>query len=84
MRILYASMMLPYPPTFGKRMEIWTSLRALSDAGHGVTLVSFHDPGQQDIDEEALAEVCRDVVLVPLSFPDQVQSAIISTGLPRC
>jgi len=68
MRILYASMMLPYPPTFGKRMEIWTSLRALSEAGHGVTLVSFHDPGQQDIDEEALAEVCRDVVLVPLEL----------------
>jgi len=61
-------MMLPYPPTFGKRMEIWTSLRALSEAGHGVTLVSFHDPGQQDIDEEALAEVCRDVVLVPLEL----------------
>ena len=68
MRILYASMMLPYPPTFGKRMEIWTSLRALSEGGHEVTLVSFQDPGQQDIDEGALAEVCRDVSLVPLEL----------------
>ena len=68
MRILYASMMLPYPPTFGKRMEIWTTLRALSEAGHDVSLVSFHDPVQQDIDEDALAGVCRDVSLVPLEL----------------
>jgi len=68
MRILYASMMLPFPPTFGKRMEIWTTLRALSEAGHDVTLVSFHDPGQKDNDKDALTEVCRDVSLVPLEL----------------
>src|SRR5438445_7165253 len=68
MRILYASMMLPCPPTFGKRMEIWTTLRALCGAGHDVTLVSFHDSVQTDVDTSALSAVCRDVFLVPLQL----------------
>jgi polysaccharide biosynthesis protein PslH len=74
MRILYASMMLPYPPTFGKRMEIWAGLRALAAEGHRVTLVSFNDSGQQDVDLGPLSQVCESIDLVPirLSGPNSV------------
>lgn len=68
MRILYASMMLPFPPTFGKRMEIWTCLRALAAEGHEVTLLSFQDADQTDVDVSALSDVCQEVDVVPLQF----------------
>ena len=68
MRILYASMMLPFPPTFGKRMEIWTCLRALAAEGHEVTLLSFRDADQTDVDLSALSNVCKEVDVVPLQI----------------
>src|SRR5690349_24108107 len=77
MRILYASMMLPYPPTFGKRMEIWSCLRALAAEGHVVPLVSFSDTGQCDIDEHALSDVCRHVDLVPLHLSGKTWRAYL-------
>jgi glycosyltransferase involved in cell wall biosynthesis len=68
MRLLYASMMLPYPPTFGKRMEIWTSLRALRDNGYEVTLLSFGDSAQTDADRAAVLPMCEAVEVVPLNL----------------
>ena len=75
-------MMLPYPPTFGKRMEIWTCLRALAAEGHEVTLVSFNDSGQRDIDERAISTVCRDMNLVPLKLSGR--SALGDYGSRLC
>ena len=71
MHILYASMMLPYPPTFGKRMEIWTCLRALRAEGHRVTLLSFADAGQNDVDLGALSHVCEQIETVPITLLGQ-------------
>ena len=83
MRILYASMMLPYPPTFGKRMEIWTCLCALAAEGHDVTLVSFNDSGQPDVDPAMLARVCRKVDIVPLQLSGRMTYLNRLAALPR-
>jgi polysaccharide biosynthesis protein PslH len=74
MHILYVSMMLPYPPTFGKRMEIWTTLRALANEGHELTLISFNDLAQKDVDLDALTTVCHDVELAPFQLCGQTRT----------
>lgn len=68
MRILFISMVLPFPPNFGKRMENWFFLRALAQEGHEATLISIVDPNEVP-DKKALSEVCKSLETVELSSP---------------
>jgi polysaccharide biosynthesis protein PslH len=63
MRILLLSTSSPYPANNGVKMRSWSILRTLVQQGHRVTLVTFAD--QDENPNNALAEICEDVVWIP-------------------
>ena len=68
MRILYISSYYPLPTTNGARMRLWVLLRAMANAGHDVTLVSFAQPGETAGTEAQLGTVCVDYEIIPLAL----------------
>lgn len=68
MRILFASLGMPFPPTNGHRMRKWALLRALGEEGHDVTLVSFAEPQDLNMGGSVLQKVCQTVDFVPMSL----------------
>lgn len=66
LRILFATLALPFPPTNGQRMRNWGILRALAQEGHRVTLLTFADAAEFGCNFSPLNEICEDVKLVPL------------------
>jgi len=65
MRILFAAINLPYPPSLGQRMRNWALLRALHDEGHRVALISFATADEMNIDLAPLRATCESVRLIP-------------------
>jgi len=66
LRILFAGLALPYPPTNGHRLRTWAMVRALAEEGHEITLVAFAEPEAFHADLTPLRVVCRAIELVPL------------------
>jgi glycosyltransferase involved in cell wall biosynthesis len=65
MRILFAGLALPYPPMNGHRLRTWAMVRALADAGHRISLVSFAEHDEISEGLGPLREACSTVDLVP-------------------
>ncbi len=65
LRILFASLALPFPPNNGQRLRNWGLLRALAQEGHEVTLLSFAEENEFAQDLMPLRKICRGVSLVP-------------------
>lgn len=65
MRILFAALSMPFPPTNGHRLRTWGLLRALADDGHEIALISFADPDEIDRENPELLKICRSVERIP-------------------
>lgn len=65
LRILFASLALPFPPNNGQRLRNWGLLRALAQEGHEVTLLSFAEANEFAQDLTPLRKICRGANLVP-------------------
>jgi len=68
MKILFAALALPFPPTNGHRLRNQALLRALRDEGHEISLVSFADDHTADAKHGELGEICKSVELIPLPW----------------
>jgi glycosyltransferase involved in cell wall biosynthesis len=67
MRILMMTGSLPYPPHQGGSIRAYGLLHGLHQAGHQVTLLSFHEPTQGVVVADTpLTTLCKQVVTVPL------------------
>ncbi len=66
MKILFAALALPFPPTNGHRLRNQALLRALRSEGHEISLVSFVDDHTADARQGELGEICKSVGLIPL------------------
>ena len=65
MKILLLTPDLPYPSESGAGLRNMGIIRGLRAAGHGVTLLSFHE-GQTELSSSPLAELCEAVHTVAL------------------
>jgi glycosyltransferase involved in cell wall biosynthesis len=65
MRVLFAALSLPYPPTSGHRLRTWSMLQALAEEGHELAVISFVEPGETVDPEGPLARICGTVDLIP-------------------
>jgi len=65
MRILYLAHRIPYPPNKGDKIRSYHHVRYLAER-HEVHLVAFVDDPADFAGGDALQEICREVVLVPL------------------
>jgi len=65
MRILFAGLTSPYPPSNGHRLRTWSLVRALADDGHVVTAVSLAESREPLGDLGPLERVCERVENVP-------------------
>src|SRR5271170_564615 len=65
MRILFAALSLPFPPSLGQRMRNLSLLTVFHAEGHRVTLVSFATPEETRMDLTRLEALCDKIVLVP-------------------
>lgn len=66
MKILFAALAMPFPPTNGQQMRNWALLRALAEEGHEISLVSFVESRRPGQDKGEIERICRSVDLVPL------------------
>jgi glycosyltransferase involved in cell wall biosynthesis len=66
MRILLATLTMPFPPTNGHRLRLWAFLRALTEEGHKLSLVSFADSDEIQRDDPELHALCQMVDRIPL------------------
>jgi glycosyltransferase involved in cell wall biosynthesis len=64
MRILFLSRWYPYPPDNGSKLRIYNLLRGLAQE-HEVTLLSFVDREDVDLDAPAMRSLCRQIHVVP-------------------
>lgn len=66
MHMLMLTASLPYPPHQGGAIRAYGILRGLHDAGHTVTLLSFHDHERGvQVADTPLAHICERVVTAP-------------------
>jgi glycosyltransferase involved in cell wall biosynthesis len=65
MRLLFVALAPPFPPTNGHRMRNYALIRALAEAGHQISLVSFAENGEARAGGRRLGELCREVTFVP-------------------
>lgn len=62
MKILFLTNLLPYPLDNGGKIKTYTTIKALSDAGHQIDLVCFKETENVDQGyEEHLRELCSDI-----------------------
>jgi polysaccharide biosynthesis protein PslH len=67
MRILMMTGSLPYPPHQGGAIRAFGLLNGLYEAGHKVTLLSFHDVMRGvRVENTPLARLCEQVITVPM------------------
>ena len=64
MRILFVSLLLPFPPSNGRRLRNWGLLSGLAAEGHQVTLIAFCEPHEQTVVEPELRQTCANLELV--------------------
>ena len=60
MRILMITASLPYPPASGGAIRTYGLLHGLQNAGHEITLLSFHDRDLSP-DDTPLADICHPI-----------------------
>ena len=65
MRILFAGLTSPYPPTNGHRLRTWALVRALADEGHKVTVVALADSEEPLGDLSPLQRITETLEVVP-------------------
>lgn len=65
MRVLFAGLTSPYPPTNGHRLRTWALVQALAEDGHEVTVVSLADSHEAPGDLRPLERLCRAVEVIP-------------------
>jgi polysaccharide biosynthesis protein PslH len=59
MRILMIAPSFPLPAFSGSKIRIWSILRALTELGHQVTLLAFHDASDAAPDEDTVRRFCN-------------------------
>ena len=64
MKILFAGLTSPYPPTNGHRLRTWSLVRALAEEGHALTVVSLAESAEALGDLGPLERVCETVEVV--------------------
>ncbi len=67
LKILFAALTVPFPPTNGHRLRNSTLLRAMAEEGHAVSLIAFAEPAELRDPQAAHGGTCRTVDLVPAS-----------------
>lgn len=65
MRILFAGLTSPYPPTNGHRLRTWALVQALAEDGHHVAVVSLAESNEPHGDLGPLERICASVEVVP-------------------
>jgi glycosyltransferase involved in cell wall biosynthesis len=65
LKILFAALTVPFPPTNGHRVRNSTLLRAMAEEGHAVSLVAFAEPPELRDPQAAHGGTCHTVDLVP-------------------
>ena len=63
MKILFLSSWYPFPPNNGSKLRIYNLLRGLSKE-HQITLLSFIDQPDIDLDSPEIHSICQDVQVV--------------------
>ncbi|MEP6775181.1 MAG: glycosyltransferase [Chloroflexota bacterium] len=66
MRILFLTPRFPYPPLKGDTLRSYHQIRALSEQGHSITLLSLGTPSNPS-DKEEMGRWCARLLSVPLS-----------------
>lgn len=80
MRLLMLTASLPYPPQQGGALRTYGILHGLHQAGHEITLLSFHE-GDTHPDDTPLAQFCRRIETVPpppRSKADRLRDLLLS------
>lgn len=76
MNILFLSRWFPWPTTNGSKLRIYHLIRGLAQA-HQVTLLSFVDEPQPDLNSPELCSLCREIQVVPWkAFAPKSQQAL--------
>ncbi|MBN1311092.1 MAG: glycosyltransferase [Anaerolineae bacterium] len=65
LRVLFLLPHLPYPPHAGGTLRSYGMIKGLAERGHEIGLLTFAEPGQQDIDQTPLAALCNPAISVP-------------------
>jgi len=83
MRILFLSRWYPYPPSNGSKLRIYNLLRGLADC-HEVTLISFADEPDGELDLVGLQSLCRNIQIVPWKpFQPESSKALLGFFNPK-
>jgi glycosyltransferase involved in cell wall biosynthesis len=64
MKILFLSRWFPYPTNNGSKLRIYNLLRGLA-AQHEITLVTFADQPEIDLEPAELTSICQEIRVVP-------------------
>jgi polysaccharide biosynthesis protein PslH len=64
-KILFAGLTSPFPPTNGHRLRTWSIVRALAEDGHSITVVSLAESSEPLGDLGPLERLCESVEVVP-------------------
>ena len=72
MNCLIITSSLPYPPASGGALRAYGILHGLHEAGHTLTLLTFHD-GRNDAMQTPLAALCHEIITV--ATPTRTRSA---------
>lgn len=65
MRILFAGLTSPYPPTNGHRLRTWSLVRSMAEDGHALTVVALAESREPLGDLAPLEHLCDVVEHVP-------------------
>lgn len=65
MKILFLTNLLPYPLDNGGKIKTYTTLSALSSAGHSIDLVCFTENNEVSKNTEQVLKICRRVEQIP-------------------
>lgn len=63
MKILLLTASLPYPPQSGGALRTYSIIRGLAEAGHHITLLSFHN-GAPPAPHNPLTQLCQHIITV--------------------
>ncbi|MFZ0420458.1 MAG: glycosyltransferase [Candidatus Sulfotelmatobacter sp.] len=85
MRLLFLSVMFPFPATNGRHIRSMSLIKALAGAGHDVHLLSYGSA--KDVTCSAVSDLCRSVTIVnrteSSSLPLQMVNRVRFLGSPE-
>lgn len=76
MRLLFLSVIFPYPATNGRNIRSLSLIKALAGAGHDVHLLSYGSA--KDVKYSAITDLCRDVTIVNRAESRSVPSQLLN------